>query len=67
MQQEPGHWELLRYVNRCLLEWHRGKLRNKHLGFAKVCDSDKPVGVGHQNDGNRSKLLIVQLWRSEKI
>lgn len=38
-----------------LLEWHGRILKGKLQGFGLVCGFDKPMGVGHQDDGNRSK------------
>lgn len=64
--QDTENFPDMESVYRCLLEWHGGKL-SKHPGFAPVCDDDKQVGEGHQNDGNRSKSSVSQLWLSEHI
>lgn len=64
--QDTENFPDMESVYRCLLEWHGGKL-SKHPGFAPVCDDDKQVGEGHQNDGNRNKSSISQLWLSEHI
>lgn len=42
-------------------------LKGKLQGFALACDFNKPMRVGHQDDGNRNKYLIDQFCISEQI